>query len=74
MGMKKEFSGFIEVDFSDSMAKTQIFNALLTGNDMYVFRWWLNEAIKACEAHNKEQKLKDHPSLFPDETDQGIHP
>ena len=67
MGMRKQFSGYIEVDFSDSVARIQTIKAELTGNDMYVFRYWLNEAIKACEAHNKEQKLKEHPSLFPDD-------
>jgi hypothetical protein len=69
MGMRKQIGNHIEVWLSGDSARIQITEAILTGAGAHGFKNLLNEAIRLCEAYNKEQELKDHPALFPDETE-----
>ena len=69
MGMKKEIGNHIEVWLSGAFARIHIKEAALSAGGAHGFKNLLNEAIRLCDAYNKEQELKDHPSLFEDETD-----
>lgn len=69
MGMRKKIGHHIEVWLSGDSARIQINEAILTAGGAHGFKCLLNEAIRLCEAYNKEQELKDHPALFPDETE-----
>ena len=74
VGMKKQIGSHIEVWLFGESARIQISETILSAGGAHGFKNLLNEAIRLCEKYDKEQELKDHPSLFPDETDQGIHP
>ena len=69
MGMKKQIGHHIEVWLSGDSARIHVTEAILTGAGAHGFKALLNEAIRLCEQYNKEQELKDHPSLFSDETE-----
>lgn len=69
MGMKKQTGNHIEVWLEGESARIQINEAILSAGGAHGFKALLNEAIRLCEAYNKEQALKDHPALFPDETE-----
>jgi len=69
MGMKKRIGNHIEVWLFGGSARIQINEAILTAGGAHGFKNLLNEAIRLCEAYNKEQELKDHPSLFSNETE-----
>jgi hypothetical protein len=68
MGMKKQIGHHIEVWLSGESARIQINEAILSAGGAHGFKALLNEAIRLCEQYNKEQELKDHPSLFHNET------
>lgn len=65
--MKKQFGIHIEVDFSNPVASIHIKETVCSAEQMYALRYQLSLAVNYCEAHNKEQKMKDHPVLFGDE-------
>lgn len=69
VGMKKDIGNHIEVWLSGDSARIHIRETVLTAGGAHGFKNLLNEAIRLCEKYNKEQELKDHPSLFEDETD-----
>jgi hypothetical protein len=69
MGMKKQIGNHIEVWLSGDSARIHITEAILTAGGAHGFKCLLNEAIRLCEQYNTEQALKDHPSLFSDETE-----
>ena len=69
MGMKKQIGHHIEVWLSGESARIQISETILSAGGAHGFKNLLNEAIRLCEAYNKEQELKDHLTLFPDETE-----
>jgi hypothetical protein len=68
MGMKKRIGNHIEVWLFGESARICIKEAILTAGGAHGFKCLLNEAIRLCEQYNTEQALKDHPSLFSDET------
>ena len=74
MGMTRRIGNHIEVWLEGKSARICVQHAILTAGGAHGFKNLLNEAIRLCDAYNKEQELKNHPSLFVDETDQGIHP
>lgn len=67
MGMKKDIGNHIEVWLSGESSRVHIRETILTTCGAHGFKSLLNEAIRLCEAYNKEQELKEHPSLFPDD-------
>lgn len=67
MGMNKQFGNHIEVWLGSESARISISDDVLTAEEAHKFKCSLNAAIRYCEAYNKEQSLKDHPSLFPDD-------
>ncbi len=69
VGMKKDIGNHIEVWLSGDSARIHIKETILTTIETHTFKCLLNEATRICLAYNKEQELKDHPSLFEDETD-----
>lgn len=69
MGMRKDIGNHIEMHLSGDSARIHIKEAVLTAGGARGFKNLLNEAIRLCDAYNKEQELKNHPSLFLNETD-----
>ena len=69
MGVTKRIGNHIEVWLSGDSARIQINEAILSAGGAHGFKCLLNEAIRLCEQYNKEQELKDHPSLFSNETE-----
>jgi hypothetical protein len=69
MGMKKRIGHNIEVWLFGGSARIHINEAILSAGGAHGFKCLLNEAIRLCEQYNTEQALKDHPSLFSDETE-----
>lgn len=74
MGMRKQFGSSIQVELGGETARIHISEKWVSAKSAHAFKGLLNEAIRHAEQYDKEQSMKDHPSLFPDETDQGIHP
>jgi hypothetical protein len=69
MGMRKQFGNHIEAWLEGESARICIKDVVLSAAGAHGFKVLLNEVIRLCEAYNKEQELKDHPSLFSDETE-----
>lgn len=69
MGMKKQIGNHIEVWLEGESARIQINETILTAGGAHGLKCLLNEAIRLCEQYNTEQALKDHPTLFSNETE-----
>ena len=66
--MKKQFGSTIQVEIGGETARIHISERWMSAGSAHAFKRLLNEAIRFCEQYDTEQELKDHPSLFSDET------
>jgi hypothetical protein len=69
MGMRKQFGSSIQVEIRGETARIHISERWMSARNAHAFKCLLNEAIRHAEQYDKEQELKNHPSLFSDETD-----
>jgi hypothetical protein len=69
MGMRKQFGSSIQVELGGETARIHISERWMSAGSAHAFKRLLNEAIRFSEQYDSEQALKDHPALFPDETE-----
>jgi hypothetical protein len=68
MGMTKQFGSSIQVELGGETARIHITERWMSAGNAHAFKCLLNEAIRFSEQYDTEQALKNHPSLFSDET------